>query len=208
MYSASLGRFLQTDPIGYADGINWYMYCGNNPIVLTDPFGYCGQDSSVGLVGSWLWWHQPRSSDERVYSVQQTESILESVRHIPVYLTHFGPAGHSVPPCWGGYDFKLANDMFTVMIDGKPLMLSGSEFSNVLAGYAGRYYGGDVGLTLTFMAGDYFARQDGLPEDDYESRRDIVRGYHLAIEHEERDRRLFRQIIGDMSLSDFYWMGL
>jgi hypothetical protein len=30
---------MQTDPIGYADGINWYAYCGNNPIGYIDPFG-------------------------------------------------------------------------------------------------------------------------------------------------------------------------
>jgi RHS repeat-associated protein len=39
MYSPNLGRFLQTDPIGYADGMNIYAYCGNNPLVWLDPYG-------------------------------------------------------------------------------------------------------------------------------------------------------------------------
>ncbi|WP_454886193.1 RHS repeat-associated core domain-containing protein [Sphingomonas oryzagri] len=41
IYSPTLGRFLQTDPIGYADGPNWYNYAGSNPINSIDPTGTC-----------------------------------------------------------------------------------------------------------------------------------------------------------------------
>ena len=39
IYSPTLGRFLQTDPIGYGDGLNWYNYVGSDPVNATDPSG-------------------------------------------------------------------------------------------------------------------------------------------------------------------------
>jgi RHS repeat-associated protein len=36
-YDSSIGRFISEDPA--MDGYNWYVYCGNNPVMYVDPSG-------------------------------------------------------------------------------------------------------------------------------------------------------------------------
>ncbi|MFH1730646.1 MAG: RHS repeat-associated core domain-containing protein, partial [Planctomycetota bacterium] len=68
-YHAELGRFLQRDPIGYADGMSLYEYVGSNPMHMVDPAGTAKKcvprllleagakprDNLTNGFGAWYW---------------------------------------------------------------------------------------------------------------------------------------------------------
>jgi RHS repeat-associated protein len=65
-YNPQIGRFLQTDPVGYEDGMNWYRYCGNNPVTATNPSGrivlwppLVPALDPAGIVEAWRRSHRP-----------------------------------------------------------------------------------------------------------------------------------------------------
>jgi RHS repeat-associated protein len=51
-YDPVTGRFLSNDPIGINGGLNQYVFCGNNPVNFTDPFGLCEDNPK----NPWQWY--------------------------------------------------------------------------------------------------------------------------------------------------------
>ncbi|WP_394203156.1 RHS repeat domain-containing protein [Marinagarivorans algicola] len=78
-YDPLVGRYIQSDPVGFRGGINWYIYAYQNPLVNIDP------------TGRWV-----------PYALLYAACMFDCIND------HSGPVGCDPPgPGWGPFEFGV-----------------------------------------------------------------------------------------------------
>lgn len=134
-YNAYLGRYIESDPIGLAGGVNTYAYAGNNPITNVDPLGLC--DKKINC-------NTPLPDGSTVG--QHVQTVVNGINSVPgaLFLAPTGVAAF----VYSGTNFKI--------------MYRGQGADPTLLGNAGNFaYGAvsaDIGVPLSvaeMVAGGY-----------------------------------------------------
>ena len=90
-YDSSIKRFISEDPV--KDGVNWYAYCGNNPVMFVDPRGM-DYEEVINALGT-LYYNRGIMEEYASYSVEFQDAYSsalnakETIRNSDIYIENW-----------------------------------------------------------------------------------------------------------------------
>ncbi len=82
-YDPSTGRFISEDPV--MDGLNWYVYCGNNPVIFIDPLGLAITPEDIDAYNSGklsdYYWELLLEADEMWNNAKEYDYNTKALAH-------------------------------------------------------------------------------------------------------------------------------
>ncbi|MGH8158505.1 MAG: RHS repeat domain-containing protein [Rhodanobacter sp.] len=163
-YKATLGRYVESDPLGLAGGVNTYAYAGSNPLDGVDPMGLCKCKGAGNAPSPQAY----KTAGEALKTLTMASGIMGASVNLGALMQF--KRGHSLDAQRYGSTPAYANYVFGVEMSANGMPLQGAL--SAAQGYA-QY----SGATQVYKAAgdDMDPNYPGIPASNVA---DITQGYH------------------------------
>ena len=158
-YWPEVGRFIQQDPIG--EGINWYAYVGNNPLVWVDPDGLTAETNKQFL-RRWLKGSLPSDIRYPEGSVELCE--MKASPGANKMRDAFYKGGYKSIPRFKYGTWEAYND---TVLDSRYWASTAAQVGGFAGASAINNGNGTVTFTITNVAGTFSFFLHGVPNSPF-----------------------------------------